>query len=134
MSLAPDILENDGIYSAYFYDFTSPGFYSVIYSMAPDTSRPPDNFLTSVRTSVSSSFYVSTPAVVDREDTIPPGRITDLKIADIDEERGRVRLSFTEPGDDYFDHGGIKQQRISRIVIFVATFIPRTTTVLLVLW
>jgi hypothetical protein len=58
---------------------------------------------------VRTLFLVLT-CVQGGRDTIPPGRIVDLRVLNITDpdETGTVRvvLGFTEPGEDNFDNGG----------------------------
>ncbi|CAH1783067.1 unnamed protein product [Owenia fusiformis] len=122
-----DTTADDGIYSAYFTQYTVDGRYSIYVEVSnPDgnavikaagtTSGGAyslwQNFTTSsVENPVpylnrhSSAGAISVHDVMDI-DMMPPSRVTDLRVMAHSEEHGTVTLQWTETGDDY-DYGTV---------------------------
>ena len=126
----PDITAGDGIYSAYFSEFSDqPGLYSVTVEAVNNSTAavlntrreeggshggstfptiptvPLDPFR---RFSVAPSFhlgsvsenYVSS-GLLQRRDSLPPSRITDFKLANYFNNSLFLTLAWTAPGDDF---------------------------------
>ena len=122
-----DIVKNDGVYSRYLVQYPEGGRYTVSVSVSNlgdttvtashsldrgqccgsqtnvdlDSATPTGTFFRAAR-----SVTVNLPNVPGTgRDVTPPGTVLDLKVR---REEGRLRLSFTAPGDDY-DHGLVSQ-------------------------
>ena len=119
----PDITRGDGIYSAYFTQFSpQAGIYSVTVTASNNSTATVINTkkLASVpasccgsslpmlpaiplepftRSTMSASFSTSWPS--ESRDVFPPGRITDFKLASTSNSSLFVSLEWTAPGDDY---------------------------------
>ena len=119
----PDITRGDGIYSAYFTQFSpKAGIYSVTVtarnnstatvintkklpampssccgSSLPTVPAVPLEPFT--RSTMSASFSTSWPS--ESRDVFPPGRITDFRLASTSNSSLFVSLEWTAPGDDY---------------------------------
>ncbi|GFQ84198.1 calcium-activated chloride channel regulator 1 [Trichonephila clavata] len=115
-----DITEDDGIYSHYFTNFTSTGFYNVYIKVTggfndystvlrgPSSACCGSTFISNdqnpsgqfQREAGPATFEVTT--LSDREDSYPPAKVTDLRITKTYDQM--VALQWTAVGDD-FDAG-----------------------------
>ena len=109
---APDVMENDGIISGYFYSLYAPGYHSLLYQETPISFN--SSILTPSYTSVGHSFYVTNPRNQTEEADIPPARIADLRVVKIDAVEQKATIEFTEPGNDFMDNGGIEHEIVGK--------------------
>ena len=99
--IVPDVTSGDGIYSQYYFEAFSDGFYSTRFVVRDSSS------LLS-RYWVGPSLYITDGIDTNGgQDVIPPSRITDLKIRTYNTSRvGFVSLIWTAPGDNLNDGEG----------------------------
>ncbi|GAB6030615.1 chloride channel [Chamberlinius hualienensis] len=116
----PDITAMDGVYTAYFTQFTESTVYTVTviatdndkayyptvqYPWITNNNQYGPGWLSFTQTASAGSFY----AVNGNTGSIPPGRILDLRVSSSDSES--VTLSWTAPGAD-LDYGTVDEYRI----------------------
>ena len=102
--LAPDILADDGVFSGLFYSLYDGGYQSVLYQQIPILFN--SSVLSPAYTVVGQTFFIVNPRNMSDNDIIPPARIADLRVVNIDETEQKATVEFTEPGDDFMDNGG----------------------------
>ncbi|XP_077862869.1 calcium-activated chloride channel regulator 1-like [Saccoglossus kowalevskii] len=136
-----DIIANDGVYSAYFLDYTPCGAtcrygvkinvrntdgtamiksYETLNGALPmnQNIRRTSKLTTAdlfTRTTSGGAFDVEggPPAGTAPKDIYPPSRITDLKIEEQSYDNGTIRLTWTAVGDDY-DRGRVDSYDLRR--------------------
>ena len=97
----PDLKTGDGIYSAYFTEFSpEPGHY---YVEIIAESKTFDRFIVadSFYAEQATGFYIREGSSVPVNDVFPPSRVTDLNVESYLEDSLFVSMSWSAPGGDY---------------------------------
>lgn len=92
----PDISDLDRVYSEYFLEIFNPGFYSLRYWLTSSGDVDFNRYI------IGPSFYL-TGARDPQKDTVPPSRITDLRVLTYSPPSALITLQWTAPGDNLND-------------------------------
>ena len=100
-------MADDLIVSGQFYPLNFPGYHSVMYQETPSELSLNESYLVPTYNVIGQSFYLINPKNVSNKDEIPPSRITDFQLVDIQEVDQIAIFQFSEPGDDFMYYGGM---------------------------
>ncbi|KAK3581283.1 hypothetical protein CHS0354_033016 [Potamilus streckersoni] len=141
-----DIVKNDGIYSRYYTNLGLPGRYHVslhvqnstntvvLDKVVDDIEIPHTTIIAKrstfgpvVRKLTGQSFFLEKDLSADAQrDVVPPSRIRDLQIVEINGQNKSVELTWTAPGDDMDDY-----ETVHHYDLFIALNIKNVSELLL---